>query len=107
MTNRIIVCSDLHFGVEGSTLSKPAVVDDFSEELSEDEKIDELILLGDVFDLWKVTPDKAISSSKYFMSKIGGVANKITYVVGNHDYHAFLMCQESKFLDGLKHSKRN
>jgi len=104
MTNRIIVCSDLHFGVEGSTLSKPAVVDDFSEELSEGETIDELVLLGDMFDLWKVTPSKAISSSRYFMSKISVVAEKVTYVVGNHDHHIFLMCQEAKFLEELKHS---
>ncbi|MCX6659126.1 MAG: metallophosphoesterase [Candidatus Bathyarchaeota archaeon] len=105
MTDRIVTISDMHFGVKDSTLTNPAIVDTFLEELSEGGKIDELILLGDVFDLWKNVPSKAIADSKYFMSGIGKIANKITYVIGNHDHHIFLMAQENKFLGGLKQSK--
>jgi len=90
--------------VENATLRNKETVDAFRKELG-DNQIDELVLLGDLFDLWKAVPKSAISESIELMSALGKMAKKVTYIVGNHDYHIFLMCQESKFLEGLQHSK--
>jgi predicted phosphodiesterase len=101
LVERIVAISDIHFGEPTSTLSKAGTVDALENELSGDGKLSELILLGDVFDLWKATPSKAINDSKYFMSRVGVLADKVTYIVGNHDHHLFLTCQESEFLEEL------
>jgi UDP-2,3-diacylglucosamine pyrophosphatase LpxH len=107
LTERIVLISDIHFGAGSSTLSKPEIVDRLEEELLEGGKLSELILLGDIFDLWKATIGKAITDSKYFMSRIARLASKVTYVIGNHDHHMFLTCQESRFLNELNRPEVN
>jgi predicted MPP superfamily phosphohydrolase len=48
---RIVVLSDIHLGDSRSTLQNREVVKELIDELNQDKKIDELILLGDILDL--------------------------------------------------------
>jgi UDP-2,3-diacylglucosamine pyrophosphatase LpxH len=107
LTERIVLISDTHFGADNSTLSNPEIVDTLEKELLEGGRLSELILLGDIFDLWKATLGRAITASKYFISRIATLASKVTYVIGNHDHHMFLTCQESQFLKELDRPEIN
>jgi len=52
-----VIISDTHFGLGSSTLSDPAKVDQLMREISEfGNGCDEVVLLGDIFDFWRVRP---------------------------------------------------
>ncbi|MDD1759693.1 MAG: metallophosphoesterase, partial [Methanothrix sp.] len=83
-----MVISDTHFGLSSSTLNDPALVDQLMKELSESgNDYDEIVLLGDIFDFWRVQPEKAVRDSIYFLRMLSRMDMKIRYVVGNHDHH--------------------
>jgi len=62
---------------------------------------DQIILLGDIFDFWKSSPEKAIRDSAYFFKKLSELEVRISYIVGNHDHHLAVMSQESEFLERI------
>ncbi|MDY6965584.1 MAG: UDP-2,3-diacylglucosamine diphosphatase [Halobacteriota archaeon] len=88
---RFVVISDLHFGYRDASLTDKGTVDAFLGELEELDGIDELILLGDVFDFWVARPYDAINNSKLFFSGLRDFIlekdseTKIVYIFGNHD----------------------
>lgn len=59
---------------------------------------DEVVLLGDIFDLWRVRPEKAIRDSVHFLKSLYDMDLKIRYVVGNHDHHLVVLNQEDEFM---------
>ena len=91
-----IFISDLHLG-DGSR------TDDFNRdkellkflEFVENEA-SELIIVGDLFELWQSKMDKILFRHNEVVSKLLSLKNKIkvTYVIGNHDYIPFI-----KFID--------
>ena len=62
---------------------------------------DHIILLGDIFDFWKSSPERAIRDSAYFFKKLSELDVQISYIVGNHDHHMAVMSQESEFLERI------
>lgn len=94
------VFSDTHFGLESSTLTDSKTVDRLISEIwGHGRCFEEIVLLGDIFDFWRVRPEKAIRDSRYFLQKISDMGLKVKYVVGNHDHHLAVMSRESAFLE--------
>jgi len=86
---RVVVLSDLHLGLEGAMLSHREVVERLVGELEELGDIDMLVLLGDVWDLWRADLATAARAGETFfqvMSAWRG-SREMVLVVGNHDYH--------------------
>jgi UDP-2,3-diacylglucosamine pyrophosphatase LpxH len=80
----ILTISDLHLGYEKSNK------DDFLSFLDEftSEKIDHLVLLGDIFDFWRRNSVKTILENQDIINKIRDLnVDNIHYLIGNHDYY--------------------
>lgn len=105
--SRILVLSDLHFGDPSGELKSPYVVDSLLDAISEFEWIDELVLLGDVFDFWKSPIPEAMEESRDFFSKLFLLENvgRIVYLPGNHDHHIFYLAHEELVMDELRSGK--
>jgi len=101
MTSAVVI-SDIHFGVDSSTLADQKKVDFLAWEIWKYGRgCDRVVLLGDIFDLWRARPEKAIRDARYFFEKMAEMDMKISYVVGNHDHHMAVMSQESDFLERI------
>ena len=95
-----VVISDTHFGLEASTLADPKKVDYLIWELWKYGRgCGEIILLGDIFDLWRASPEEALRDARYFFDRLEDMDVKISYVVGNHDHHMAIIHQEREFLE--------
>ncbi|HDS44523.1 MAG TPA: hypothetical protein ENN68_00210 [Methanomicrobia archaeon] len=93
MTKKWVVVSDLHLGIPASNKKQFMA---FLDELGDD--VERLILLGDIFDLWRRDPLGVMLENTDVIQKLMSLEPRIdvTFVVGNHDYHAF-MFPESHF----------
>ena len=89
---KIIAISDMHFGDETQLLDNAQLADRFTEVLSGRGPIEELVLLGDLLDLWVKTLVPAMREGRRFIEGISGLDNvkKIVYVPGNHDHQVFM-----------------
>lgn len=95
-----VIISDTHFGLNSSTLSDPAKVDQLMGEILEfGGDCDQVILLGDIFDFWRVRPECALRESVPLLNRLGEEGLKIHYVLGNHDHHLVVQKQESDFME--------
>ncbi len=95
-----VVISDTHFGLDTSTLNNPRKVDQLMQEISDYEiACDEVLLLGDIFDFWRVRPEKAVRDARYFLKCLSDMNLKIRYVIGNHDHHLVVQNQEGEFME--------
>jgi UDP-2,3-diacylglucosamine pyrophosphatase LpxH len=89
----ILVASDVHlgydrsnFGAFGSFLDKCDAAD-----------IDHLVLLGDVFDFWRMNNANIAMDPRYadIFEKLGGLKIKnVHYVVGNHDFNILRLSEK-------------
>jgi UDP-2,3-diacylglucosamine pyrophosphatase LpxH len=83
-------------------LSDPAKVDKLTQEIDEwGSCCDEVVLLGDIFDFWRVRPEKAVRASIYFLKMLSQMDIKIRYVVGNHDHHLVVQKQDDEFMERM------
>ena len=89
---RIVVISDTHFGDDAQLLNNSALVDRLMEVLSSGGPISELILLGDVLDLWIKTRVPALRDARYFIESLSRLENvrEVLYIPGNHDHQMFM-----------------
>ncbi|PKQ27491.1 MAG: hypothetical protein CVT63_07725 [Candidatus Anoxymicrobium japonicum] len=89
---KIIAISDTHFGDKSQLLNDERLVDRFMEVLSGRGAIAELILLGDIVDLWMKTLVPALKHARYFFHSLSLLENveKVMYIPGNHDHQMFL-----------------
>ena len=89
---RIVVISDTHFGDSAQLLHESTLVDRLMEVLSSRGPISELILLGDILDLWVKTRVPAFRDARYFIKSISRLENvpKVLYIPGNHDHQMFM-----------------
>ena len=79
----IIVVSDVHLGYDKSNK------DDFINFLDkcDTQKIEHLVLLGDIFDVWRFSrADVLIKNDDVFRKLCSLHVKNIHYVVGNHDF---------------------
>lgn len=89
---KIIAMSDTHFGDRTQMLDDERLVDRFMEVLADRGPVSELILLGDILDLWMKTTVPAMRQAKYFIRQLSRLTNvaRVHYVPGNHDHQMFL-----------------
>jgi UDP-2,3-diacylglucosamine pyrophosphatase LpxH len=96
--SKIIVISDTHFGDESMLLHDEELADKFVSVLANRGEVSELILLGDILDLWAKTPVPALKKAQRFIGSLSGLDNvkKMVFLPGNHDHELFLaaFCQE-------------
>lgn len=95
-----LIISDTHFGLGSSTLHSPEKVDQLMREISHSRySCDEVVLLGDIFDFWRSSPERAIRDALPFLKRLSRDGIKVRYVVGNHDHHLVVQRQESEFIE--------
>ncbi len=98
-----IVISDTHLGSPNATLSD---FDEFKRVLKEaNNDLEEIILLGDIVDLWVKTLPEALKIALPFFRAIGELRpEKVVYVPGNHDHHFKVMGEEELTISEPSHS---
>jgi UDP-2,3-diacylglucosamine pyrophosphatase LpxH len=87
--DRLVIISDTHFGNEFAALSTDHALERLVATLAAMGDIDELVLLGDIFDFWTTTVTEAIELSRVTMSELFKLDNvgRMVYIPGNHDHH--------------------
>lgn len=96
--DRLVVISDTHFGDPNELLVTPQAIDGLTSAISELGTVDELVLLGDIFDFWQAPFPEAIARARDFMAAMFMLDNvgRMVYLVGNHDHHIFRMWYEGE-----------
>ena len=89
---KIVAISDTHFGDQTQMLDEPELADRFVSVLAGRGEICELILLGDLLDLWMKTEVPALRDARHFIDRLSMLDNvkRVTYVPGNHDHEIFM-----------------
>lgn len=80
----IYCASDLHIGYENTRYDK---INDFFDIIYND--ADELILVGDTFDLWRSNWSQILNEHKDIIFRLANISKRIpvTIIRGNHDYN--------------------
>jgi UDP-2,3-diacylglucosamine pyrophosphatase LpxH len=88
VADRVVVISDLHFGNPFAALNNDGSLARLLEALRGMGQIDELVLLGDIFDFWQATFPEAVEFGRGLMSALFQLNNvgRMIYVPGNHDH---------------------
>lgn len=74
--------------------------------LGADGPVDELILLGDIFETWTTTLEKSIEASRpFFDAMVGLDPAKVIFVPGNHDYHLLVQHREEAHLQAMREGR--
>lgn len=81
-----VVLSDIHLGTPESNKERFVA---FLDELGDD--VERLILLGDIFDLWRRDPVGVLLENLDVLQKLLSLEPRVhvSFVVGNHDFHLF------------------
>ena len=89
---KIVALSDTHLGDHSELLIDSRLVDRLCDVLAGRGQIGELVLLGDVVDLWVNRETTALGRARYFIESICALPNitRIVYVPGNHDHQMFM-----------------
>lgn len=96
-TDRVAVISDFHLGDPASTVDS-GTCEALRSAIEALGQLDELILLGDVFDFWQAPLGEAIERGRDLVSSLFMLQNvkRIVYVPGNHDHHVCRMYFEEE-----------
>lgn len=88
IADRVVVVSDTHFGNDYSALRTPANRGRLIDAVRYLGDVDELVLLGDLYDFWTTGLSDALEESRDFMARLLSLENvgRIVYVPGNHDH---------------------
>jgi UDP-2,3-diacylglucosamine pyrophosphatase LpxH len=83
---KVVVISDVHLGYEHCDLDS---LNRFLDELGKDQDVTDLVLLGDIVDMWRRDASGVFLENRDTMDRILGLPQsiKVHYVAGNHDYH--------------------
>jgi UDP-2,3-diacylglucosamine pyrophosphatase LpxH len=87
--SKTIVFSDLHFGYEGFNKTQ---FDQFLRYLQNESAPSKLLILGDIFDLWRADPIDSLSCAWHYTEALKNLGAETHYVIGNHDYHNWVSC---------------
>ncbi|MDA4123483.1 MAG: metallophosphoesterase family protein [Thaumarchaeota archaeon] len=82
----IVAVSDQHLGIE--TVDK-AAFNRFLDQIQTDDSVTDLVLLGDVVDMWRRDASGVFLENKDTFDRIIALQKKmhVYYIAGNHDYH--------------------
>jgi len=84
---KVVAVSDQHLGYTNS--DKPAF-NQFLDHLKEDREVTDLVLLGDVVDMWRRDSSGVFLENGDTIEKVMGLSQRrvnVHYVAGNHDFH--------------------
>jgi len=83
---KIVAVSDVHLGSEHSD---KAAFNAFLSSLHDDHELTDLVLLGDIVDMWRRDASGVFLENMDTMQIIKDLQSriKVHYVAGNHDYH--------------------
>lgn len=86
--DRLVVISDIHFGNDYSSLSDPSNRRKLIDCVRYLGDVDEVVLLGDLFDFWTTSLADALEESRDFLGALFRLDNvgRVVYVPGNHDH---------------------
>lgn len=109
LTVAIVAVSDQHLGME---TSDKAAFNRFLDQIRTDSTVSDLVLLGDVVDMWRRDASGVFLENKDIVDKILSLQSKLQvhYVAGNHDYHVLKLQGHSypiKFTKELSISQSN
>ncbi len=96
-----VVLSDTHFGEEGALLEKVGFLERLYKRLKREGTVQQVILLGDIWDLWKTDLGTAVDKSRMFFQMLSALPGLegITILCGNHDHHIYFSASEYRFTD--------
>ena len=82
----IVAVSDIHLG---KYKESEVLFSKFLDYVADNSRIDDLVLLGDILDMWRGDADTLLRKYKDILKKIVDLQTekRVFYVVGNHDYH--------------------
>ncbi|MDA4133084.1 MAG: metallophosphoesterase, partial [Thaumarchaeota archaeon] len=82
----IVAVSDQHLGAENVD---KAAFNRFLDSLQQDSSVTDLVLLGDVVDMWRRDASGVFLENKDTFDKIIALQKKmrVYYIAGNHDFH--------------------
>lgn len=83
---KIVVISDLHLGTDKCDSS---ALDRFLDWLRDEPEVTDLVLLGDIVDMWRRDASGVFLENREMIGKLLSLQPRITlhYVAGNHDHH--------------------
>lgn len=82
---KTVVISDLHLGYAGFNASQFELFLKYLDE--EKSETSRLLILGDLFDLWRAYGLDSVSFGWPYIERIRSLEMDIYYIIGNHDYH--------------------
>jgi UDP-2,3-diacylglucosamine pyrophosphatase LpxH len=105
----IVAVSDQHLGME--TVDK-AAFNRFLDQLQNDSSVTDLVLLGDVVDMWRRDASGVFLENRDTFDKIFALQKKmqVHYIAGNHDYHVLRLQSHAyplKFIRNLTLQQNN
>jgi len=95
MSLKLILLSDIHLGYENSDKTS---FNRFLDSLHQDsEGITDLVLIGDIVDMWRRDSSGVFLENWKFLEKITALQKKmrVHYVAGNHDFHVLKLQNHS------------
>ena len=110
----VVVISDTHFGEPLATLGATArdetrysssleTLDVLIHALETLGPLDEIVLLGDIWEMWSCPFRLALQEAAPFLQRLCSLpVDRITYVPGNHDYHLLVQHIEYEQMTCLK-----
>jgi len=87
---KTVIISDCHFGYEKFSAPEFNHLLDYLEGSHD---VDEIILIGDLLDLWRSDPIDCLVLAHPYLERIRNLKIKTDYVIGNHDYHNWVSCK--------------
>jgi len=104
VADRLVVVSDTHFGNDYGALTEADKRNRLILGIRELGQIDELVLLGDIFDFWTTTMSDALERARQLMAELFTLDNvgRIIYIPGNHDHHVARLYHEEQVIKRLR-----
>jgi UDP-2,3-diacylglucosamine pyrophosphatase LpxH len=89
VADRLVIVSDMHFGNDYAALTDPENQKRLTEGIRALGPVDELVLLGDIFDFWTASLSDALKSARQLMASLFKLDNvgRMIFIPGNHDHH--------------------
>lgn len=83
---KVVAVSDQHLGYGNSD---KIAFNQFLDKVAKDEEVTDLVLLGDVVDMWRRDSSGVFLENRETMNKIMNLKQRVNlyYVAGNHDFH--------------------
>lgn len=102
-SKKILVISDTHFGEGDAMLASRERVDRLIEWLEAQGDFQEIVLLGDIWELWTASFQEATAESHYLLERLAALpAGRIVYLPGNHDHHLLVQHQLVEQIQALR-----